>query len=128
MPTPQQVEYIHQHKTALLIRTAVRAGAICGGSGGEPLEALSKYGQRIGLAFQIIDDILDVEGKYEDLGKRVGADEAREKVTYPKVFGLEESREMAASLIQDAKGYLVSFGPDAQTLSRIADFIVQRIG
>lgn len=125
---PQQVEYIHQHKTGFLIRTAVRAGAIWGDAQKEPLAALTRYGERIGLAFQIIDDILDVEGNYEDLGKQVGADQAKGKVTYPKVFGLEDSREMAERLIQEAKGNLVLFGPDAQVLSQIADFIVQRMG
>jgi geranylgeranyl diphosphate synthase type II len=127
-PTPQQVEYIHQRKTGFLITTAVRAGAICGKAEEKQLTALTHYGQRIGLAFQIIDDILDVEGKYEDLGKQVGTDEVREKVTYPKVFGLEDSRETAEKLIQEAKGSLVLFGPEAHTLSQIADFIVRRIG
>lgn len=127
-PTPEQVEYIHQHKTGILIRTAVRAGVICGGGGKEMIETLSAYGEHIGLAFQIIDDILDVEGKYEDLGKRIGADEAKAKATYPRVYGLEESKEMAEKLIQEAKGYLVSFGPDAQILSQIADFIGRRLG
>jgi len=126
--TPQEVEYIHQRKTGFLITTAVRAGAICGEAEEKQLTALTQYGQRIGLAFQIIDDVLDVEGKYEDLGKEVGVDEGRGKITYPKVFGLEDSREIAARLIQEAKGSLVLFGPDAHILSQIADFIVKRIG
>jgi geranylgeranyl diphosphate synthase type II len=126
-PTPEHVEYIHQHKTGILIRTAVRAGAICGGGGKEMVTALTDYGEHIGLAFQIIDDILDVQGKYEDLGKPVGADEAKAKATYPRVYGLEESKEMAEKLIKEAKGHLVTFGPDAQVLSQIADFIVQRL-
>jgi len=126
--TPHQVEYIHQHKTAFLIRTAVRAGAICGGAEEKQLAALTLYGERVGLAFQIIDDILDVRGSYEDLGKEVGADQAREKATYPKVFGLEDSREMAEKLIQEAKDSLVPFGPDTHVLSKIADFVVQRMG
>jgi len=125
--TPQEVEYIHQHKTGYLIRTSVRAGAICGQAGGEQLEALTRYGERIGLAFQIIDDILDVEGDTEELGKQVGADEQREKVTYPKVFGMEDSREMAQQLIEQAKADLLVFGPDGQLLSQMAEFIVQRI-
>ncbi len=127
-PLPQQVDYIHQHKTGFLITTAVRAGGICGGAKGQPLSALTEYGQRIGLAFQIVDDILDVEGTYKDLGKRVGADQAKQKATYPKVYGLEDSRAMAGRLIQEAKDKLVLFGPDAYILSQIADFIVQRIG
>lgn len=125
--TPQQVEYIHQHKTGFLIRTAVRAGAICREAGEEVLEALTRYGERIGLAFQIIDDILDMEGSYKNLGKRTGADQTRGKVTYPKVFGLEDSRELAEKLIQEAKGDLLFFGPDANILSQIAEFIVRRI-
>jgi len=126
--TPQEVEYIHQRKTGFLITTAVRAGAICGQAEEKQLTALTQYGQRIGLAFQIIDDVLDVEGRYEDLGKAVGADEDRGKITYPKVFGLEDSREIAEKLIQEAKASLVLFGPDAHLLSQIADFIVKRIG
>ena len=121
------MEYIHRHKTGFLIRTAVRAGAICGGSSEEHLVLLTQYGERIGLAFQIIDDILDVESSYEELGKKAGADEERQKATYPKVFGLEDSRQMAAQLIQEAKDQLVFFGPDAQILSQLADFIVQRL-
>jgi len=124
---PSQVEYIHRHKTGFLIRTAVRAGAICGGSSEEHLVLLTQYGECIGLAFQIIDDILDVESSYEELGKKAGADEERQKATYPKVFGLEDSRQMAAQLIQEAKDHLVFFGPDAQILSQLADFIVQRM-
>jgi len=125
--TPQEVEYIHQHKTGYLIRTSVRAGAICGQAGGEQLDALTRYGERIGLAFQIIDDILDVEGDTEELGKQVGSDEQREKVTYPKVFGTEDSREIAQKLVEQAKDDLLMFGPDGQLLSQLAEFIVQRI-
>jgi geranylgeranyl diphosphate synthase type II len=125
--TPGEVEYIHQRKTGFLIRTSVRAGAICGGVEEKQLAALTRYGEKIGLAFQIIDDILDVEGCTEELGKKVGADERREKVTYPKVFGLDDSREMAEKLIEEAKADLVLFGPDGQILCQIADFIVQRM-
>ena len=123
-----QVEYIHSHKTGALIKASIIVGAILGGADRKKLNALSRYGEKIGLAFQIIDDILDVEGRYEDLGKQVGADEVRGKITYPRVFGLEDSREMAERLIQEAKGSLVLFGPEAHILSQIADFIVKRIG
>jgi geranylgeranyl diphosphate synthase type II len=125
--TPEEIEYIHLHKTGYLIRTAVRAGAIVGGADETSLAALSQYGERIGLAFQIIDDILDVEGNYQQLGKQVGMDEDRQKATYPSVYGLEDSRRIAAELVSQSKQYLLSFGPDAEILYRLSDFIVQRM-
>ncbi len=124
---PEEIEFIHRHKTGRLITTALRAGAICGRADKPSLDAVTRYGRCIGLAFQIIDDILDVEGNAEILGKQVGMDVHRQKATYPRVFGLEESKEQSVKLIAEAKGFLLPFGPDARRLQQMADFIVQRV-
>jgi len=124
---PEEIEFIHRHKTGMLITTALRAGAICAQAGETSLDAVTRYGQCIGLAFQIIDDILDVEGNAEMLGKQTGMDIHRQKATYPSVFGLEDSKDQAVKLIAEAKEFLVPFGPDARRLYQMADFIVQRV-
>jgi geranylgeranyl diphosphate synthase type II len=125
--SPEEIEFIHRHKTGVLIATAVRAGALCCRADEQILQSLSQYGERIGLAFQIIDDILDVEGSAQILGKQVGVDVNRQKATYPRVFGLEHSRDEALRLISEAKEYLLPFGPNGHVLYQMADFIVQRI-
>jgi geranylgeranyl diphosphate synthase type II len=124
---PEEIEFIHRHKTAMLITTAVRSGAVCGRADESVLNAVTRYGECIGLAFQIIDDILDVEGNTEMLGKQIGMDVHRQKATYPGVFGLEDSRERAVNLIAEAKEFLVPFGPGARRLYEMADFIIQRV-
>jgi len=124
---PGEIEFIHRHKTGMLITTAIRAGAICGQADETGVDAVTRYGQCIGLAFQIIDDILDVEGNAEMLGKQVGMDVHRQKATYPGVFGLEDAKDQAVKLIAEAKEFLVPFGPDARRLYQMADFIVQRV-
>jgi geranylgeranyl diphosphate synthase type II len=120
------LEYIHIHKTGALIRSAVRCGAILGGCTEEDLAAITCYGEAAGLAFQIADDILDVEGSTEVLGKTIGADEARGKATYPALLGLDASKERAAELVERAVGSLSGFGAEAEPLRAIASYITSR--
>jgi len=123
--SPSQVKYIHSHKTGALLKASIRVGAILGGASRKKLNALSGYGEKIGVAFQITDDILDVEGKAEIIGKKTGADE--KKATYPKVFGLETSKKMAAALVQAAKKDLRIFDQKRQIFEQLADFMVSRV-
>lgn len=120
------VEYIHTHKTGALILVSVRAGARLGGGDEGALRALTRYGEGIGLAFQIADDILNVEGKAAVLGKKTGSDLSKGKATYPSVLGLEESKGRARELVELAVDAIHSFGPEAQPLREIARFIVSR--
>ncbi len=120
------LEYIHIHKTGALIRSAVRCGAMVGGCTDEELEAMTLYGEASGLAFQIADDILDVEGSTAELGKTAGADEARGKATYPALLGLPASRERASELVERGVGALSCFGPEADPLRAIAEYITSR--
>ena len=101
-------------------------GAIYAGATPEELAALSEFGERVGLAFQIIDDVLDVEESSEKLGKTAGKDAAQQKITFPAVYGLERSREMAEEERLAAHAALHSFDDRADRLRQIADFIVQR--
>ncbi|HBG06825.1 MAG: polyprenyl synthetase [Geobacteraceae bacterium GWC2_58_44] len=120
------LSYIHTHKTGALIRASVRAGAILGGAGERELAALTRYGDTTGLAFQIADDILDVEGTTEQLGKDAGSDQARGKATYPALVGLEASKQRAQELVQMALDALAPFDERADPLRAIASYIVKR--
>jgi geranylgeranyl diphosphate synthase type II len=120
------LEYIHTHKTGAMIQAAVRCGALAVGAEEKDLEALTSYGRRIGLAFQIIDDILDVEGDPEETGKAGGRDRYLRKATYPALFGLEQSRRRAGELIEEAIGALDRFGPEADALRGMARFVEER--
>jgi geranylgeranyl diphosphate synthase type II len=122
----ETLRYIHAHKTgALLTVSAVVGAVLCGAT--EPQEAaLRRYGQSIGLAFQIADDILDIVGDEKKIGKPVGSDEGNEKATYPKFFGLEESREMAHMEVAKALMALEEFEERADPLRAIARYIVER--
>jgi len=120
------VEYIHTHKTGALILVSVRAGAKLGGGDEAALRALTRYGEGIGLAFQIADDILNVEGKSVLLGKKTGSDLSKGKATYPSLLGLEESKRRARELVELAVDAIRSFGSEAQPLREIAWFIVSR--
>ena len=120
------LEYIHIHKTGELILAAVRSGAIMGGAGQKEIEALSKYGKSIGLAFQIADDILDVAGSADEMGKNTGGDEKKGKATYPSLIGLDESRKRAEELVDIALKALEGFDEKADPLRAIARYIVQR--
>ena len=122
----ETVQYIHRAKTAAMIRAAVRSGAIAGGAGEQPLAALTEYGTRIGLAFQIVDDILDVESSTESLGKTAGKDAAQQKATYPSVFGLARSRELAEQTIEQAIQALEPFGERGRWLREIAVYLRDR--
>lgn len=118
--------FIHTHKTAALIRASVVAGALLGGGSKADLEALALYGSSVGLAFQIVDDILDVVGDAETLGKAVGGDAAHAKATYPAVHGLEASRAEAARLVGEACGALEPFGDKGEPLRALALFVAER--
>ncbi len=120
------VEFIHTHKTGALITASVTSGAILGGGDQSQIEAITSYGEKTGLAFQISDDILDIEGERETMGKIAGADELKGKVTYPTVVGLDRSREIQAGLVQDAVESLGMFGPRAEPLHRMARYIIER--
>lgn len=120
------LRYLHLKKTGDLMRASVRCGAILGEADDDALAALTRYGEEIGLAFQIADDILDVVGAEEDLGKRVGGDVAHGKATYPAVVGLDRSRELARAAAQDAEQALRVFGAKADNLSALAWFVVER--
>jgi geranylgeranyl diphosphate synthase type II len=125
-PTAEVVEAIHLRKTTALIRAAVRCGALLAGASTEALAALSQYGQGIGLAFQIVDDLLDLTGDEAVLGKPVGRDVALRKATYPAVHGLEASQALAQDLITDAVAALANLGAAAEPLRALAQFIVSR--
>lgn len=120
------VDYIHKHKTGALISASIKAGGLAGGAGRRELELLSKYGDALGLAFQIVDDILDIEGDQEEMGKAAGADIRRKKATYPSVYGLAESKESARRLIETGTKSLQRFGPEAEPLRAIAHYIINR--
>ncbi len=122
----ETLEYIHTHKTAALIRASLRVGALLVGAPERVLEAISVAGPRLGLAFQIVDDILDVEGSLEELGKTAGSDRRKKKVTYPEHFGLEVSRLRAKSLIEEAKSALAPLREAALPIRVLADFILDR--
>lgn len=122
----ETLTYIHMHKTAALLEISVTSGAILAGAQQETVDCLSRYAQRIGLAFQIVDDVLDITSTPETLGKSVGKDVAAQKATYPSLWGLEESKQKAQQLIEDAKAELANFGEGAQPLIAIADYITSR--
>ena len=125
-PTAALLESIHRAKTGALLRASLRMGAIYAGATHAELVALSEFGERVGLAFQIIDDVLDVEESSEKLGKTAGKDAAQQKVTFPAVYGLERSRQMAEEERLAAHTALRLFDDRADHLRQIADFIVQR--
>jgi geranylgeranyl diphosphate synthase type II len=122
----ETLTYIHNHKTAALLEIAVTSGAMLAGASDDELERLRQYAQRIGLAFQIVDDILDITSDSATLGKSAGKDLVAQKVTYPSLWGLEESRRQADQLIDDAKESLAGFGDLNRPLLAIADYIVAR--
>jgi geranylgeranyl diphosphate synthase type II len=125
-PTPELLESIHKAKTGALLRASVRMGAICAGATAAQFAALSAYGEHVGLAFQIVDDILDVEESSAALGKTAGKDAVQGKITFPTVYGLDASRRMAATECDAAHAALAQFGERAARLHEIADLIVKR--
>jgi geranylgeranyl diphosphate synthase type II len=124
--SPETLDYIHLHKTAALIRVSLRAGALLGGGGDAAVEAVSQAGRALGLAFQIVDDILDVEGTLAELGKAAGSDERKKKATYPACHGLDASKQKARMLIDETKRRLSPLGPPAAPLLALADFVIER--
>ncbi len=119
----ETLNFIHNHKTAALLEASVTSGAVLGGASEADLQRLSRYAQNIGLAFQIVDDILDITATQEELGKTAGKDLQAQKATYPSIWGLEESRRQAEHLIAGAKAELAEFGDKAAPL---AEFITSR--
>lgn len=120
------LQYIHTHKTGAMILASVQIGARLGGAEGEILKACTHFGERVGLAFQIVDDILDVEGKPELLGKNTGSDLSKRKATYPALLGIEESKRRARELTDLAVDALSPLGEKANPLRGIARFIISR--
>src|SRR4028119_322172 len=122
----ETLNYIHAHKTGALLEACVVSGAILASASTADLQRLSRFAQNIGLAFQIIDDILDITATQEELGKTAGKDVQAGKVTFPSLWGIEESRRQASQLVADAKAQLAVFGSKALPLLAIADFITSR--
>ncbi len=122
----EQLSFIHEHKTGALIKASVEIGGIIGGASREGLDALSRYGAALGLAFQIVDDLLDIEGDEEVLGKPVGSDIEKRKATYPALFGMEESREKARSYVDAALSALHFLDSKAEPLRAIARYVIER--
>jgi geranylgeranyl diphosphate synthase type II len=124
--TAETVDYIHAHKTGALIRTSLRVGAALCGAAASQLRALTTAGESLGLAFQIVDDVLDVVASSEDLGKTAGKDLIQHKATYPALHGVEASRERARQLIEEADAALAALGPAAEPIRALGRFIVER--
>jgi geranylgeranyl diphosphate synthase type II len=122
----ETLNFIHTHKTAALLEACVVCGGILPGIPEPDLQRLSRYAQNIGLAFQIVDDILDITATQEELGKTAGKDLQAQKVTYPSLWGLEESQRQAQQLIESAAAELTPFGEKARPLLAIANFITSR--
>jgi len=125
-PDLATLEYIHRSKTAALITASVVSGGMYTGASNGDLARLRIYGRSIGLAFQIVDDVLDVTQTSEQLGKTAGKDTAAEKATYPALFGIEESLRKADALVNEACAQLDPFGQPATTLKELAHFLVER--
>jgi geranylgeranyl diphosphate synthase, type II len=123
---PEMLEYIHRSKTAALIRASITAGALCAGAPAEDVTRLRRFGDTIGWAFQVTDDILDVEESSAALGKTAGKDIVQQKATYPAVFGLERSHQIAKELADKAIAELETYGERADRLRAIAEFLVLR--
>jgi geranylgeranyl diphosphate synthase type II len=125
-PSVETIDFIHLRKTALPIRAAVRIGALVAGARPRDLEDVSAYGRAVGLAFQISDDLLDLTGSEAEMGKAVGKDHTRGKLTYPAAVGVEAADERARELAGEAIGHLERFGKAAWPLKAIAHYVVER--
>jgi geranylgeranyl diphosphate synthase type II len=124
--TAETLTFIHIHKTAALLESCVICGALLAGANDTDIKRLSTYANNIGLAFQIIDDILDITATSEQLGKTAGKDLAAQKVTYPSLWGIEASQKKAEELVAQAKAQLISYGDAALPLMALADYITAR--
>jgi geranylgeranyl diphosphate synthase type II len=120
------VEFIHRHKTGALIAVSISSGAVLGGGSEKDIEAMALYGQKIGLAFQIADDILDIEGDSREMGKEVGGDAQKKKMTYPSVIGLQKSKAIQKEMMEQAIESLKPYGREADPLRAIARYIIER--
>lgn len=123
---PSILEFIHTHKTGALIAASVASGAILGGGTEDETRAITIYGRNIGFAFQVADDILDVVGDSANLGKGVGGDARKKKITYPSVLGLARSKEIERALVEKALDAIKVFGKEAEPLRAIAVYIIER--
>jgi len=124
--TIETLSYIHRHKTGALLEACVISGAILAGVSDADRQPLSRYAQDIGLAFQIVDDVLDITATSAELGKSAGKDLQAQKATYPSFWGIEESKRQANQLVANAKAQLATYGDRAQPLLAIADYITAR--
>ncbi|WP_027701591.1 polyprenyl synthetase family protein [Metaclostridioides mangenotii] len=122
----EKLDYIHNNKTAAMIIGCMRAGAIVGGADQVELECVTNYAKNVGLSFQIVDDILDIVGDEEKLGKKVNSDIENNKSTYPSLLGLEKSRDIATELISDAKNSIETTFESVDFLKGLADYIISR--
>jgi geranylgeranyl diphosphate synthase type II len=125
-PDAATLEYIHRAKTAALITASLVSGALYAGADDQGIASLRTFGESVGLAFQIVDDILDVTQTSEQLGKTAGKDTASEKVTFPSLYGLEESQHRADTLVESAFAALQPFGNRAASLKALARYLVER--
>jgi geranylgeranyl diphosphate synthase type II len=125
-PDEETLRFIHRHKTATLLSASVRIGGILSGAEKEVLYDISSYGDKIGLAFQVVDDILDVVGETDVIGKPKGSDEKKKKLTYPRLYGIERSRLIAEGLVGEAIDSLKGLGPNAEPLREIAAYLLSR--
>ena len=125
-PDSDMVHFIHLRKTAAFIRSAVIIGAILADSGKAREKALGRYGEHVGLAFQIVDDILDIEGKTEEIGKPAGSDQSRMKMTYPSVIGMDSAKREARKLVDRAVDSLGDFSHEADPLRQLAEYLFTR--
>ena len=122
----EKLDFIHLNKTAAMIFGCMRAGAIIGGATEEQLDRITKYGKNIGLSFQIVDDILDITGDEEKLGKPIGSDIENHKSTYPSLVGLEKSRQIARQLVQEGKYSIEGLSTETDFLNQLGDYIISR--
>ena len=122
----EKLDFIHLNKTAAMIVGCMRAGAIIGGATEEQLDRITKYGKNIGLSFQIVDDILDITGDEEKLGKPIGSDIENHKSTYPSLVGLEKSRQIARQLVQEGKYSIEGLSTETDFLNQLGDYIISR--
>ena len=122
----ETLEYIHANKTTRMINLPIRFGCYLAKASSEDQQRLEKFGNKLGLAFQIVDDILDIEGSQQTLGKTIGKDKKAQKATFPAVYGVEKSREMAEKLITEAKILLEPYGEKAELLMMLCDFVLTR--
>jgi len=125
-PSESKLEFIHENKTAKLIRLSIQFGLYLSGAPEDDCKRMIKFGDKLGMAFQIVDDVLDVEGTKTQLGKTIGKDAEVEKITFPAVYGLEKSKKMAKSLVKECKELLEVYKEKSYMLSLLSDFVYER--